>query len=193
MNHTNIALNIEAKRTAADIDGTDLHEEAYNEGAFYAETDWQHCRKRPGFLWGPNSMAEHCAVVWADIVANVNPEWNNEHARIAFFIGYEDRATELVDAGEAGYEALAEAGTVADTEGWILQCAPWVANASDSEKALRAMQAAWAGAAAWQARADASGERGDVIRAEEALGRTGAAGEYMLDSRYVAGSVTHAH
>ncbi|MGF6723026.1 hypothetical protein P3T43_002378 [Paraburkholderia sp. GAS41] len=189
----NIALNIEANRTAADIDGTDLHDEAYNEGVFYAETDWQHCRKRPEFLWGPTSMAEHCAVVWADIIANVYPEWNNEHARLSFYIGYEDRATELADAGEAGYEALAEAGTVADTEGWILQCAPWAVKTSDSEKALRAVRAAWAGAEAWQARAHASGERGDAIRAGEALIRAEAAGEYMLDSRYVAGSVTHAH
>jgi hypothetical protein len=189
----NIALNTEANRTIADIDGADLHEEAYADGAFYAETDWQHCRKRPGFLWGPNSMAEHCAVVWADIVANICPGWNNEHARLSFLIGYEDRATELADAGEAGYEALAEAGTVADTEGWTLQCAPWTENASDSEKALRAVRAAWAGATAWQARADASGGCGDAHRVEEALVRVAAAGDHMFDSGYMAGAMTHAH
>ncbi len=188
----NIALN-EANHIAADIDGTELHSEAYNEGAFYADTDWQHCRKRPGFLWGPDSMAEHCAVVWADIIANVCPEWNNEHARVSFFIGYEDRATELADAGEAGYEALAEAGTVADTDGWILQCEPWAEEASDGEKALRAVQAAWMGAARWQTMAEASGEQADAIRAIEALIRAEAAGEYMLDSRYVAGNVAQAH
>ncbi|WP_025598611.1 hypothetical protein [Burkholderia sp. WSM2230] len=189
----NIALNIEASHTAADIGTDDLHDEAYNEGAFYAETDWQHCRKRPGFLWGPESMAEHCAVVWADIVTNICPEWNTDHARLSFLIGYEDRATELADAGEAGYEALAEAGTVADTDGWILQCEPWTANASDSEKGLRAIRAAWAGAAAWQARADSTAAEGDRHRAEEALIRAEAAGDYMLDGQYVSGHVTRAH
>jgi hypothetical protein len=189
----NIARNIEADHAATDSDGGHLQGEAYNEGAFYAETDWQHCRKRPGFLWGPNSMAEHCAVVWADIVANICPEWNNENAQTSFFIGYEDRATELANAGDAGYEALAEAGTVADTEGWMLQCEPWPEKASDGEKALRAVRAAWAGAAAWQARADSTGAEGDRHRAEEALVRAEASGEYMLHSRYVAGTVTHAH
>ncbi|MFM0037114.1 hypothetical protein [Paraburkholderia strydomiana] len=189
----NIALSIEANGTTTDIDGADLHEEAYADGAFYAETDWQYCRKRPGFLWGPNSMAEHCAVVWADIVANICPEWNSEHPRLSFFIGYEDRATELADAGEAGYEALAEVGTVADTEGWILQCEPWVANASDSEKALRAVRAAWSGAAAWRVRADSTGAEGDRHRAEDALIRAEASGEYMLDSRYMAGTVLVTH
>jgi len=189
----NIALNIEANAIASDIDGGDLHDEAYNEGAFYAETDWQHCRKRPGFLWGPASMAEHCAVVWADVAKNICPEWNSEHARLSFFIGYEDRATELADAGEAGYEALAEVGTVADTDGWILQCEPWAANASDTEKALRAVRAAWAGAERWQALAEATGEQADAFRAIEALIRAEAAGEYMLDSRYMKGAAPHAH
>ncbi|WP_116142209.1 hypothetical protein [Paraburkholderia sp. BL27I4N3] len=189
----NIALNIEADPIAADIDGTELHDEAYNDGAFYAETDWQHCRKRPGFLWGPNSMAEHCAVVWAEVAANICPEWNNEHARLAFFIGYEDRATELAYAGEAGYEALVEAGTLADTEGWVLQCEPWAAKATDSEKALRAVRAAWAGAARWQAVAEASGEQSDAIQALDAVIRAEAAGELLLHSGYVAGALTHAH
>jgi hypothetical protein len=189
----NIALNTQANHAAADIDGMELHEEAYADGAFYAETDWQHCRKRPGFLWGPNDMAEHCVVVWADIVANICPEWNSEHPRLSFFIGYEDRATELADAGEAGYEALAEAGAVADTEGWILQCEPWAANASDSEKARRAVRAAWSSAAAWQARADSTGAEGDRHRAEDALIRADVAGEQLLDSGYMTGAVTHAH
>jgi len=87
-------------------------------------------------------MAEHRAEVWANVAGNLCPEWNNEHARLSFLIGYEDRATELADAGEAGYEALAEAGTVADTEGWILQCGPWAAKASDTGKALRAVRTA---------------------------------------------------
>jgi hypothetical protein len=189
----NIALHIEADRTAVDINGGDLHEEAYNEGAFYAETDWQHSRKRPGFLWGPNSMAEHCAVVWADVAANICPDWNNEHARVSFFIGYEDRATELADTGEAGYEALAEAGTVADTEGWILQRKPWATKASAREKALRAVHAAWAGAARWQALAEASGERGDRYRAEEALRRAETAGDCGRAPVYVVEAATHAH
>ncbi|MDP9646150.1 hypothetical protein J2793_001583 [Paraburkholderia caledonica] len=72
-------------------------------------------------------MAEHRAEVWADVAANVCPGWDNDHAQLSFFIGYEDRATELSDAGEAGYEALAEAETVADAEGWILQCGLWAA------------------------------------------------------------------
>jgi hypothetical protein len=189
----NIALNIEANTIAADSDSTELHDEAYNEGAFYAETDWQHCRKRPGFLWGPSSMAEHCAAVWADVAANICPEWNGEHARLSFFIGYEDRATELAYAGEAGYEALAEAGTLADTEGWVLQCEPWAAKVSDGEKTLRAVRATWAGAARWQALAEASGEQSDAIRAIEAVVAAEAAGECMLDSRYVGGTATRAH
>ncbi|MFM0131759.1 hypothetical protein [Paraburkholderia sediminicola] len=181
--------------TASDIsyEFSDLHDEAYDEGAFYAEADWQCSRKRPGFLWGPNSMAEHRALVWAEVAGNVCPEWDNDHARLSFFIGYEDRATEFADAGEAGYEALAEAGTVADTEGWILQCGPWAADASDNEKALRAVRAAWAGAERWQALADAGGEPSAVIRAEEALIRAEVVGEHMLHSGYRAGNVTAAH
>jgi hypothetical protein len=189
----NIALNTEANRIVADIDSGEVHEEAYNEGAFYAETDWQHCRKRPGFLWGPESMAEHCAVVWAEMAGNICPEWNNEHARLSFLIGYEDRATELADAGEAGYEALAEAGTVADTEGWILQCEPWTAKVSSREKALRAIRAAWAGAAAWQARAKATGAAGDGYRAEEALRRAETAGDCGRAPAYVAEAGLIAH
>ncbi|CAN7579091.1 hypothetical protein [Paraburkholderia hospita] len=193
MNQTDIAQNIEANHVAVDIGDTDLHGEAYSEGAFFAETDWQCNRKRPGFLWGPDSMAEHCTAVWADIVANVHPEWNNQHVRLSFFIGYEDRATDLAAAGEAGYETLAEAGTVADTDGWTLQSAPWSEEASASEKALRAVRAVWAGAAAWQARAEASGDLGDAHRAEEALSRMETAGEYMADSRHMAGGGTHTH
>jgi hypothetical protein len=193
MNQTNIAQNIEANHVAADIGDTDLHDEAYEAGAFYAETDWQHNRKRPGFLWGPDSMAEHCAVVWADIAENVSPEWDHDAARMSFYLGYEDRATELAADGEAGYEALAEAGTVADTEGWTLQSEPWAMKASDGEKALRAVRAAWAGAARWQALAEASGTDGDRYGAEEALIRAEVAGQRLLDSHCGAGAMTHAH
>jgi hypothetical protein len=99
------------------------------------------------------------ATAWAFISGTICPEWSSEHHRLSFFIGYEDRATELADEGEAGYEALAEAGTVADTAGWVLQSEPWRVKASRSEKALRAVRAAWVGAAAWLAKAASNAPR----------------------------------
>lgn len=87
--------------------------EAYDEGAFFAETDgpWsQKERERSR----PESMAEHCQMAWRFVLREVCPEWATEQHRAAFLLGYEDRATELADAGESGYQALAEAGGVAD-------------------------------------------------------------------------------
>lgn len=144
----------------------EIHDEAYREGAFFAKMDWSWVRAEPTV--SPTSMAEHCALAWQFISRTVCPEWNNDYMRRSFFLGYEDAATELADSGEAGYEVLAEAGTVADTEGWIVQSAPWEAKASRIEKALRAIQAAWAGAEAWQVKAEASGSVADRARAEEA-------------------------
>ncbi|HKR44045.1 MAG TPA: hypothetical protein VJU59_30945 [Paraburkholderia sp.] len=192
MNHTNIELNIEATHVAADIGDTEIQGEAYNEGAFFADTDWPWALKDDAEA-RPASMAAHLLAAWVFISGTVCPEWNNERARRSFILGYEDRATELADAGEAGYEALAEAGTVADTDGWTLQCEPWAVKATDSDKGLRAVQAAWAGAAHWQAQAEATGEQADAFRAIEALIRAEAAGEYMLDSRYVKGAASHTH
>lgn len=132
----------------------ELNEDAYKEGEFYASTDWQWVRKD---RHAPASMAEHCAKAWAFIAGTVCPEWSNEHMRLSFFIGYEDRATELANAGEAGYEALAEAGSVAETDGWVVQSEPWAEKASDEDKAARAVRAARAAAAVWQAKFDATG------------------------------------
>lgn len=142
----------------------------------------------------PSSMAEHVSMAWAFVSQIVYPAWRGDReAQTDFYVGYEDRATELADAGESGYEALAEAGTVADTAGWQLQGASWAADASDSEKALRALRAAWAGAAAWQVVAEVTGERHAELRAIEALIRAEAAGECVLAARYVAGGIEHAH
>ncbi|KXU86522.1 hypothetical protein CI15_18980 [Paraburkholderia monticola] len=191
--NTNIALNNEANRIAADIDSGEVHAGAYEEGAFFADTDWTWALKEKNAACRPSSMAEHCAMAWAFVAGSVCPEWNNEHARLSFLLGYEDRATELADIGEAGYEALAEAGTVADTEGWMLQGKPWAARVSSREKALRAIRAAWAGAAAWQARAEETGAAGDRYRAEEALIRAKYAGDCGRAPAYVAEAAMIAH
>ncbi|ALJ69814.1 hypothetical protein TR70_0222 [Burkholderia pseudomallei] len=140
-----------------------------------AGQDWQAARKdtrvpartmpvAPGY----SSMADHCQTAWDFIRQHVHPEWDHLDAKGEFFVGYEDRATELANAGEAGYETLAEAGTAADTEGWVLQSEPWEDKADADEKMLRALRALRLGAAAWRARADASGAAGDRYRAEEA-------------------------
>lgn len=170
MNQTNIIAIRNSNIDAA---------EAYKEGAFFAEVDWQAARKdtrvsalampvAPGY----SSMADHCQTAWDFIRQHVCPEWGRDEVRdavrTAFFVGYEDRATELAHAGEAGYETLAEAGTVADTDGWILQSAPWEDAAGADDKMLRALRALRLGATAWRARADASGEAGHRWRAEQA-------------------------
>lgn len=188
-------------QSISSADGYDLHAEAYDEGAFFATTDWQYARKeteRPCVAMpvAPEytSMADHCSQAWAFVSRIVCPDWeHDEAARCSFFVGYEDAATELADAGEAGYETLAEAGTVAATEGWQLQCAPWRDRASAKEKGRRAVQAAWDGAAAWQARAEASGDKRDERHAGLARIRAEVAGEYMLGSEYLseAGSTLH--
>jgi hypothetical protein len=142
----------------------------------------------------PSSMAEHVSMAWAFVSQIVYPAWGGDReAQTEFYVGYEDRATELADAGEAGYEALAEAGTVADTAGWQLQGAPWAAEATDGEKCMRALRAAWAGAAAWQAVAEATGTQAAALRAIDAMIRAEAAGEWTLDAAYVAGGVEYAH
>ncbi|EJO63229.1 hypothetical protein BURMUCF1_1166 [Burkholderia multivorans ATCC BAA-247] len=83
-------------------------------------------------------MADHCEAAWDFIRRHVCPEWDHADAKGAFFVGYEDRATELANAGEAGYETLAEAGTVADTEDARSACASTrgysMANAGRSER-----------------------------------------------------------
>ncbi len=166
MNQTNIIAIRNSNIDAAD---------AYKEGAFFAEVDWQAARKdtpvparampvAPGY----SSMADHCQTAWDFIRQHVCPEWDHADAKGAFFVGYEDRATELANAGEAGYETLAEAGTVADTEGWVLQSEPWEDAAGADDKMLRALRALRLGATAWRARADASGEVADRYRAEDA-------------------------
>ncbi|WP_250476744.1 hypothetical protein [Caballeronia sp. INML1] len=177
--------------------------DAYSEGAFFAEVDWgwlmsigEEPTAEEAEMIGhrPSSMAEHCAMAWAFVSRAVFPAWQGDREeQMEFYVGYEDRATELATAGEAGYEALAEAGTVADTAGWQLQGKPWGADASDGERALRAVRAAWAGAAAWQAVAEATGEKHAELRAIEALIRAEAAGECVLDARYVTATVEHAH
>lgn len=178
-----IESNIE-QRVIQSISTTDELGEAYDEGAFFAETDWPWSQKEPDHA-RPTSMAEHLLLSWRFVSCTLCPAWNTEQHRDAFLLGYEDRATELADAGEAGYQALAEAGSVVDTDVWVLQCEPWSDKATDAEKALRAVRAAWAGAAAWRRRADATRDKTDRYRAEVAEIRADAAGEYMLDSRYV--------
>ncbi|KVD72790.1 hypothetical protein WI89_13780 [Burkholderia ubonensis] len=158
MNQTGISI--------ANIDIDAAQAEAYDQGAEFAEKDWPRWLDEP---WGPASMAEHCEVMWELMFEKICPGWaGNDDVRRAFFVGYEDRATELANTGEAGYESLAEAGTVADTEGWVLQSGPWTKKASAAERAARVLRAADAGAAAWRARAALSGSNGDRYRAEEA-------------------------
>ncbi|RQP40101.1 hypothetical protein [Burkholderia ubonensis] len=140
--------------------------EAYDQGAEFAEKDWPRWLDEP---WGPASMAEHCEVMWEVMFERVCPEWAGlDDVRGAFFVGYEDRAAELANAGVAGYETLAEAGTVADTDGWVLQAGPWTKKASTAERAARVLRAADVGVAAWRARAALSGSKSDRYRAEEA-------------------------
>ncbi|WP_109479448.1 hypothetical protein [Paraburkholderia sp. C35] len=192
MNQTNIALNAEDSSGVAIATGDDfeIDDEAYAEGVFFASTDWQWALKEDA-ADRPASMAEHLSMAWAFISGTVCPEWNNEHARISFYLGYEDMATELADDGEAGYEALAEAGTVAATDGWLLQSGPWKARASDAEKVVRSVRAAWAGATRWQALAAVSGSAGDRYQAEAALIRADVAGQRLSDDR--GGATTYSH
>lgn len=158
MNQTNIST--------ANIDSDAAQADAYDQGAEFAEKDWPRWQGEP---WGPASMAEHCEIMWEVMFEKVCPEWAGlDDVRGAFFVGYEDRATELANAGEAGYEALAEAGSVADTDGWALQSGPWAKKASTAERAARVLRAADAGALAWRKRAALSGSKGDRYRAEEA-------------------------
>ncbi|RQS67235.1 hypothetical protein DID96_21965 [Burkholderia sp. Bp8963] len=158
MNQTNIST--------ANIDTSVAQAEAYDQGAEFAEKDWQWVR---GDIHGPASMAEHRERTWAFLIREVCSEWaGNDDVRSAFFVGYEDRATELANAGVAGYETLAEAGTVADTDGWVLQSLPWTKRASEAERAARVLRAADAGAMVWRARAKASGNKARRYRAEEA-------------------------
>lgn len=151
----------------------DMIGEAYAEGAFFAETDWQAARREtlvqvhvmpvaPGY----SSMADHCRTAWDFIRQHACPEWNRPDARFAFFFGYEQAAWALAAAGEAGYETLAEAGTIEDTEGWVLHSEPWHETNDSAERAARAMRAADTGAACWAALAE-SGEAG-AWRAEQA-------------------------
>ncbi|AJY06852.1 hypothetical protein SB768_07500 [Burkholderia sp. SIMBA_043] len=158
MNQTNISI--------ANIDTNAAQAEAYDQGAEFAEKDWQWVR---GDIHGPSSMAAHRERTWAFLIHEVCPEWaGHDEVRGAFFVGYEDRATELANAGEAGYETLAEAGTVADTDGWVLQSLPWPKRASEAERAARVLRAADVGAAVWRGRAKASGNKAGRYRAEEA-------------------------
>ena len=166
---SNIEQRIAQSISIADQVDTDA---AYDEGAFFADTDWPWSQKEHEHA-RPASMAEHLLLAWRFVSSTVRPDWNTDEHRDAFILGYEDRATELADAGEAGYQALAEAGGVADTDVWVLQSPPWPAKATDEKKALRAVRAAWAGAAAWRRRADATGDKGDRYRAEEAEIRAG--------------------
>ncbi|MDR5751089.1 MULTISPECIES: hypothetical protein [unclassified Caballeronia] len=111
MNQKTNALNTETTNATvvavtADLTGHATPDEAYDEGAFFADTDWQWALKEDEDA-RPSSMAEHRATAWAFISGTVCPDWSDEEARSAFYVGYEDRATELADAGEAGYEALA--------------------------------------------------------------------------------------
>jgi hypothetical protein len=171
-NHTSIAsapnATASSLATASIAPSPDALEEAYDEGAFFAETDWQWVMKDDE-QDRPSSMAEHRATAWAFISGTVCPEWNNADTRNAFYVGYEDRATELADAGEAGYETLAESGTVADTAGWQGNVGDWTDIADQAEKAARAAEAARTGATAWASLAHVSGNRVDKWRAEEAL------------------------
>lgn len=176
MNQTSISI--------ANIDIDAAQAEAYDQGAEFAEKDWPRWLDEP---WGPASMAEHCEVMWELMFEKICPGWaGNDDVRRAFFVGYEDRATELANTGEAGYESLAEAGTVADTEGWVLQSGPWTKKASAAERAARVLRAADAGAAAWRARAALSGSKSDRYRAEEAE----IAAQALSESILAAGTLT---
>lgn len=160
---------------AASVGSADDINKAYAEGAFFAETDWQaarrdtlvHARAMP-VAPGYSSMAAHCRTAWDFIRLHACPEWDRPDARFAFFLGYEQAAMVLAAAGEAGYETLAEAGTVEDTEGWVLCSQPWTDTPDSAERATRAMRAADTGAVCWTALA-ASG-RADAWRAEQAEG-----------------------
>lgn len=151
----------------------DMIEEAYDEGAFFAETDWQAARKEtlvpaqvmpvaPGY----SSMADHCQRSWDFIRQQVKPEWDRPDVRLAFFFGYEQAATVLAVSGEAGYETLAEAGTVEDTEGWVLHSEPWRETDDCAERAARAMRAADTGAVCWAALTESG--KADAYRAAQA-------------------------
>ncbi|WP_322004471.1 hypothetical protein [Paraburkholderia tropica] len=164
---------IEGARSAAVEIATDMIEEAYAEGAFFAETDWQAARRAtlvpvrvmpvaPGY----SSMADHCRTAWDFIRQQACPEWDRADTRFAFFLGYEEAAKVLAAAGEAGYETLAEAGTVEDTEGWVLHSQPWADTPDSAERAARAMRAAWTGAACWAGLVE--GGKAGTWRAEQA-------------------------
>lgn len=85
MNQTNISI--------ANIDTNAAQAEAYDQGAEFAEKDWQWVR---GDIHGPSSMAAHRERTWAFLIHEVCPEWaGHDEVRGAFFVGYEDRATEL--------------------------------------------------------------------------------------------------
>ncbi|WP_347556502.1 hypothetical protein [Robbsia sp. KACC 23696] len=176
----------EAVENPADLD------EAYREGAFFAETDWQWALKEPVHA-RPANMAEHRAMAWAFISGTVCPAWQNEDMLNAFYLGYEDRATELADAGEAGYKAMAEAGSVAATAGWILQTRPWINTATKKDKAIRTERAAGAGAAQWQVIAAASKQPCDLHQVEQALARADAAGKCALRGRDFLGNLATVH
>jgi|GEM_PF-6671466 len=172
--------------TVAEI-ATDMIEGAYAEGAFFAETDWQAARREtlvqvhvmpvaPGY----SSMADHCRMAWDFIRQQACPEWDRPDARCAFFLGYEEAAKVLAATGEAGYETLAEAGIVEDTEGWVLHSQPWHETDDAAERAARAMRAAETGAACWAVLAE-SGRVG--------AGRAGQADEWALEvARAIAGA-----
>lgn len=197
MNQNNNAATFEPSITRC------LPHDAYSEGAFFAEVDWgwlmsigEEPTAEEAEMMGhrPSSMAEHVAMAWAFVSQTVYPAWRGDReAQMEFYDGYEGRASELADAGEAGYEVLAEAGTVADTAGWQLQGAPWAADAGEGAKAMRAVRAAWTGAAAWQAVAEAAGTQEAALRAIDALIRAEAVGECMPDARYVPASADCIH
>lgn len=183
-------MNIESSiYTAGAVQASDTDTdvpEAYEEGWFFARTDWPWALREALPESRPSSMAQHRNLAWAFVAKVICPEWDgDEHARLSFLLGYEDGATEMADAGEADYQALAEAGTVEETDCWLLQAAVWRTAATDGEKELRAVRAAWDGAAAWSAKAEATGRRVDRLRADEALIRAEAAGEAALGSRYL--------
>jgi hypothetical protein len=158
---------------ATRISSADDMYEAYDEGAFFAETDWLAARREtlipvrvmpvaPGY----SSMADHRERAWEFIRQQVCPEWDRPDTRFAFFLGYEETAKLLAATGEAGYETLAEAGAVEDTEGWVLHSQPWADTPDSAERAARAMRAVDVGAACWAALAE-SGMAG-AGRAEQA-------------------------
>jgi hypothetical protein len=191
---TNISVTNAAQRIDTNTGAPELNGEAYDEGRFFAQTDWPWTLKESYEHARPTSMAQHLATSWAFVANVVCPEWaGDEAARMSFWIGYEDGATELADAGEADYQALAEAGTVAETCGWVLQSAPWCRKAISTEKMLRAVRAAWAGASAWLTKAEATGRPEDRIRADEAQIRAEAAGDASLGIRYSPPTVEACH